>query len=363
MGDGRLFPRLSPGEVEELIDKLGSETGFEPALSHPRQTYAPLGGQPVTELHLSQVRESVAEAAKKAEEPADPRAPNLTASARLDAEIGWALHHSAELTRSEASHDDVWAWLTLVLLPDVALRRFPATSEARFRGGHRNVFRRTWWRVEVLGELAAPHAEGALGEDEYVGVFERVSLGREPQLARAIVEHLQGWEAGSNRSEYARGLTREILRDLAHTSPALWDSNEIDDYVAETGATLTEQSDGTWRRRGPQQVDRQPEGQSEPPSTPSDEIQTPSSRNASENTLLPIHYIYKGTRVDAVIDPETHRVTITDGPVEHTTYDTPSHAARTVVETINPSANPARNGWQKWRLNGSGDPIDVLRDQ
>lgn len=244
MNDSVLFPRLGPADTELRLGELQEGRELEPSLSQPRETYAPLGGQPVGESHLAEIRRCVLEALGL---PAEGTTGSLSLSAsRFDALVGWALHDAARLSRTEAAHEDVWAWLTLVLLPDVALQRFPATSAERFRGGARNVFRRTWWRVEVLGQLAAPDRPGALGEDEYVGVFERVSLGREPNLSRAIVRHLQAWDAGRNRSEYARGLTRAILRDMAHTTPALLDEASADSYVAAIGALLEEQDDGKW---------------------------------------------------------------------------------------------------------------------
>jgi hypothetical protein len=243
MRDRLLFPRLGSSDAEVLVADIVSGSEPTPSLTHPNQWYAPLGGRPANAAHLAHIAESARTAASG---PSTAEASgDVIAGPALDAHLGWAIHQSAGLSRTEAAHPSVWAFLTLVLLPDLAVQRFPDPHPSRLLGGQRNVFRRTWWRVEVLGDLAAPDRPGALGEDEYVGVFERVSLGRDERLARALVMHLQAWE-GDNRSEYARGLTRTLLRDMPHTSLVVLDEERLSNYVDSIGARLGRLDDGKY---------------------------------------------------------------------------------------------------------------------
>ena len=148
----------------------------------------------------------------------------------------------------EAASTEVWSWLTLVLMPDIALQRFPDASSSRMNGGPRNVFRKVWWRVEVLGDLADPALPGTLGEDELVGIFERTSLGRNRSVARAIFRRIAAFE-DRGRTEYSRALSRTVLRDLAHVSTALLDEVSADALVASAHGRIALR-DGEWLYAG-----------------------------------------------------------------------------------------------------------------
>jgi len=53
----------------------------------------------------------------------------------------------------EASHDEIWSYLTCCWLLDVAIWRWSAGADVkRFIGDvNRNTFRRMWWRAEIMG--------------------------------------------------------------------------------------------------------------------------------------------------------------------------------------------------------------------
>ena len=72
-----------------------------------------------------------------------------------------------DISPNEASHEEVWSYLTCCWLLDVAVWRFGVNADRRrFVGNvNRNTFRRLWWRAEVLG----PDVDlTQLGEDELV---------------------------------------------------------------------------------------------------------------------------------------------------------------------------------------------------
>jgi hypothetical protein len=90
-----------------------------------------------------------------------------------------------DIAPADAASADVWAFMTLVLLPEAAMWRYPDGDLDRLFGTQRNALRRLWWRAFVLG--AAPNdAPYRLGEDQLVQVMERPTIGGNPRLARAF---------------------------------------------------------------------------------------------------------------------------------------------------------------------------------
>ena len=74
---------------------------------------------------------------------------------QFDRQLAAELHRQMHILPADAAVEDVWSFLSLVLLPDVACWRFPDRSEERLRGHFRNVFRRLWWRAYILGATAS----------------------------------------------------------------------------------------------------------------------------------------------------------------------------------------------------------------
>lgn len=245
-----LYPRLKPTTTEQLITEIRriDDVGqMQWAAAHEDQVYAPIGGRRVAPDRLVSIREAViaAVAAAEEEDREGSRNPHLSRTTRMDVHVGWALHGASTLCPTEAAHEPVWSWLTLVLLPDVASIRFPDKHPERLRGVLRNTFRRVWWRAEVLGDLASPHTESLLSEDEYVQVFERVTIGRDRRLTTAIVRHLL-YLPPVGRPEYVRVFMRVLLRELVHLSVATFSDEELSSYLKGIGATLHRQPDGTY---------------------------------------------------------------------------------------------------------------------
>lgn len=212
-----LYPRLPRPVARQLIrERFDTDRDLEhlrsvAATGHPAAAPAPTGGHPVPEAVLVEVAAAVREAcADQWPTPAD-----RGQGAALDRAIGRELVATMRILRPDAANDGVWSFLSVVLLPDIAALRFVERAENRLLGGARNVFRRTWERRMVLGELSdATGLNGQpLGEDELVNIFERSRLARSHELVRALAENILAWE-GTDRSEYARELTRYVKRDL-----------------------------------------------------------------------------------------------------------------------------------------------------
>ena len=97
------------------------------------------------------------------------------------------LYQKMDLIPAESANQEIWNFLTLVLLPDIAAWRYPNTQHKmdfeRWLGTERNVFRKLWWRQATLGKSL----NELVGEDEAVGIMERPGLSGNPDVARAIV--------------------------------------------------------------------------------------------------------------------------------------------------------------------------------
>lgn len=77
--------------------------------------------------------------------------------------------------------------------------------------------------------------------------------------------------------------------------------------------------------------------------------------------VVPIHFEYRGVRVEAEYDRKSQRVTITTGEPAGKTYLKPSPAARAVVASVAPEVNPHRNGWAHWIVTETGEPLQSIR--
>lgn len=129
-----------------------------------------------------------------------------------------------EMAPAEAGEAEVWNFLSLVLLPDVALWRWPNESRnpgyERLIGKPRNVLRRHWWR----GHLITPRLCPLMNEDELVQITERgATLGGDPRVARTVVEtflefaeradfDMDGSSRPVARMRLMRGAAKRILR-------------------------------------------------------------------------------------------------------------------------------------------------------
>ncbi|WP_417555695.1 hypothetical protein [Microbacterium sp.] len=109
--------------------------------------------------------------------------------------------------RGQAANPGMWSYLTIAILPDFALRRFPLDkngrlSSDRFLAGRRNVFYRAYLRSIVLGDLLN-HPEVGLFEDDLVGLIDR-NLSADHRLARMISTQIASTPSGLARREVVR---------------------------------------------------------------------------------------------------------------------------------------------------------------
>jgi hypothetical protein len=219
MPDVLLYPRLSPRAARTLLVQLSQLTMPElqavAGASHEDEVFPATGGTRATAPQLQALRERVVELAMSAGFPAEV---GQDAAARFDVAVGAQLA-ALPMTPGEAARDDVWAFLTLVLLPDVACWRFPDRNERRLLGGVRNAFQRMWWRAFVLRDAEAqdPWHLLRLPEDALVGLMERPGISSNPRVALEIartIEHLAGTVPSASREDAWRDAYKRIRQRI-----------------------------------------------------------------------------------------------------------------------------------------------------
>lgn len=239
-----VYPRLSLFHADSIYAELKSayeETAFS-ALSdfagvdHPNASPVATGGRAADISRISTVRESVL--ADLQPLLRDSREVSRTRVSDFDRVLGKSLHRNLEIVPSDAAHDEVWNFLTLVVFPDIAVSRFPDMHKDRMLGSNRNVLRRTWFRYEVLGDLLEGFPR-PLGEDELVGMFERTALARNRPLLRALVPIVAQYDGPGSRSDWARLVYKRITFITGPRLLDVTDSLQINDVVIEAVQSIS----------------------------------------------------------------------------------------------------------------------------
>lgn len=180
-----IYPRLlRVTALDVLSDITGrplEELRSGAATSHPAAEYYATGNR-VPEGQLRGIAEAVR---AKADELGFPRPPGTARQGRFDRAMPALLYKNMRIVPADAASEGVWSFLTLILLPDVAVWRFRQQTQERLIGRPRNVFRRYWWRARSLGASPGDPAS-ELGEDQLVQIMERPSICGSRKLARTF---------------------------------------------------------------------------------------------------------------------------------------------------------------------------------
>ncbi|MFJ4755850.1 DUF6339 family protein [Streptomyces sp. NPDC088763] len=213
-----LFPRLLPKAASELRDEyLNRSVEYlreRAGLSHPAMFYAATGGIRLPQQRLAALREAVLTCAV---ERGYPTKPGRRQAAGFDIEVATILARDSGIIPAEAVAGDLWACLSLVVLPDVAAWRFQDFHRDRVLGTDvtRHVFGRLWWRAHLLYEEEGGREDlyaslSVFGEAAFDQIYaRRTSIGGSPHLVRAIVRVWQGLDVPSDME---RALLRDFLK-------------------------------------------------------------------------------------------------------------------------------------------------------
>lgn len=197
-----LFPRLNSANSKLLAEKYSqlsplqiSECNVWDALEGV--TYAPTGGVKLSEDTLSSLR---SELLSLAEGEGFPDARTLEAQRSFDLKLSRRLLN-LPIVNAETLRDEVWAYLTCRLVPEIVAWRFGRedddgwkTSPERLLPGVRNAFQRLWWRVAILRDPTNEEDElwlldstaGGLTEDNFVQLLERPGISTYRNLTQTI---------------------------------------------------------------------------------------------------------------------------------------------------------------------------------
>lgn len=213
----KLLPRLSPLGVEKCLASLRGQTDgyLEPGatLDHRLKAYeahvwyAASGGS-VDRALVEEIMGKVSDIAHHCGYPA-PATDRKRAS--FDTRVAAYFGQHPDLGGGELLRDDVWAFMSCVLLQEFTIWRYSVEQKARFAGGVRNTFQRLWVRGRAL-DLGPEyekrwHLLGTLSEDAMVQIFERASISSNARLARAIA---MAWDAAADR--IGRGKMEKVMR-------------------------------------------------------------------------------------------------------------------------------------------------------
>ncbi len=227
-----IYPRLSRSEVESEISRLertiqsgGIARPFQDGAHHPAATF-PGDGIPVPASRLRDLHDSIGEAVAP-----DTSRRRSDRDRAFDRAVGNALAAwFAREGRQQASHPDVWPYLTLIVLPDFAVQRFGPDSRGelpadRYRSGRRNVFQRLYLRSWILGDLLND-PDLPLYEDELVGLIDR-NLSSDHRLARLVSEQILSLGRSSNRRDVVRTAFKSLQFELRVTDLSAMATEEL----------------------------------------------------------------------------------------------------------------------------------------
>lgn len=211
-----LLPRLKAHGVATILERLkeaapAARDGIDLLSEYAAlKSSAPSGGARADAVAV----DVTVELRRIAQKFGFPDASTQSARSLFDQEAAIYLAQKKELRSGEALRDDVWAFMTTVLAPDIVSWRFTDKSRervARFAGGVRNSFQRLWVRGTVLDRGEDDPERWALikqlTEDAMVQIFERASIGGNPPLAKAVAE---GWLKAA--LIFGRGPMESIMR-------------------------------------------------------------------------------------------------------------------------------------------------------
>ncbi|GJF03421.1 DUF6339 family protein [Pseudonocardia sp. D17] len=236
-----LYPRLLDRAARELHQQYMRSTLEQlqdrAAFGHRSAVFAATGGRRVTEDELQDLRDRIVKAAEYAGFPGEGRRADR---ANFDLEVAQLLHERSGLVAAEASVRSIWAFLALVLLPDISYWRYPRPPADRVMGTDitRHVWGRLWWRAHLLAlpqQVDRYRLLDAFGEAAFDQIFaRRRSLGGSRALVRALAE---AWPVIERGGVNDRQLLRDVLKRLLRTSAVVefeaLDEDELRRQVAQ----------------------------------------------------------------------------------------------------------------------------------
>lgn len=226
----QLIPQIPASVAESLLTQLSLSRSFDldpgDELRCAQAIIQPTGGLPITDTPLKDLRAAIVSAARSHGFP-DSRPASFL---RFELEVAqvlaaWSPLWNAQGTPSgEALRNDCWTFITLVVLPDIAIWRWPAKGgedgsgshswKGRIVGGSRNAFQRIFRRVMCLDRgVEHPDRWGLireLQEDDFSAIIERPGLSSNREIAVCLGEEYLAMK--QRLSQQSAGERQEVYR-------------------------------------------------------------------------------------------------------------------------------------------------------
>lgn len=254
-----LYPRLLDQAARDLhyryVDLSVAELRELHAYSHPAAVFTATGGGRVPRGHLEDLRRRVVKVAEQAGYPEEGG--RRRDNSEFDREVARLLHERCGLVAAEAAVRPIWAFLALVVLPDVSYWRYPNPPVDRILATDitRHVWGRLWWRAHLLFDPTGADMYQLLdgiGEADFDQVYaRRALLGGSRMLIRVLVDTWPSTDKGGlPEREVFRDLLKRLLRIAAILEFDALDRPALRELIRQEAAASVR---GLWeerRRRG-----------------------------------------------------------------------------------------------------------------
>ncbi|MCF2586107.1 hypothetical protein [Brevibacterium sp. UCMA 11752] len=217
----RIYPQLSREDAfAELFDLENMLKAGQPLMPfangtiHPKSIFRGSGGTPADLHHLRALHDGL-----------ETKISQIGGSGRawdraFDVVTGSFLMDWFAEDRNQASNPEVWPYLTILVLPDLAVQRFGLKPDGtlpkeRYLSGRRNVFYRTYLRASSLGPLLED-PDLPLFEDDLVGLMDR-TLSADRRIATLVGEKIQSIPRGDSRRQAVRNGLKVLQYELRVT--------------------------------------------------------------------------------------------------------------------------------------------------
>ena len=247
-----LYPRLPLGVASSLarewqqqdIISLREQGGIE----HKSVIWTPVGGTRIQAAQLDRLRSLLQATSARLGWP-EPLKSRMARN-QFDSLVSIVLYNNMDITPGEASREDVWSFISCVMMPELVRWRFPGkdnkTDLRRFVGGVRNTYQRLWWRSYVLykEDNEKPYSlVKELGEDELVQIMERPNISGNrklsQKLAYAFLKNVGSGSEGS-RMMFMREAAKKLTRISSIIALDTLNSDELDHIVMDVFTHIQE---------------------------------------------------------------------------------------------------------------------------
>lgn len=249
----KLYPRLMKRFALQIHEELRTvaieDLRARGQTTHELMTWPAVGAARITEGELAVLAASLRRVADDHGWPAPLRADELSA---VDLALARRLHETVSLSPAEAGFGELWSFLTLVLVPDVAFWRASGSENVeRFvcTDLTRHTFARLWWRAHYFtyGLDDAEEGWALLGQMREADLDQvmtrRTSLGSNPVVTRALASTFPMFDAiAARRPESRRDLWRQVYLSWLLRLGAWWSFETMseDDLREEMRAIVDE---------------------------------------------------------------------------------------------------------------------------